>query len=86
MLISRFIKFSLKGRLSKKTYCFSTKNSLPEEKKVDLPTSESGSLSERTQQTALQLRTLEELELPYNIFGNHIEIPPKVANLLDLVF
>lgn len=86
MLLSRFIKLSLKTRLFKKSYGFSTNNSLPEEKKDDFPISETSSLSEKTQQTALQLRTLEELELPYNIFGNHIEIPPKVANFFDLVF
>ena len=81
MFLTRFIKFSLKTKLFKKNYGFSTTNSLPEEKKADLPISETSSLSEQTQKTALQLRTLEELELPYNIFGNQIEIPPKVANL-----
>ncbi len=34
---------------------------------------------ENIQEKSLEVRLQEELDLPYNLFGNSIEIPPKVG-------
>jgi len=60
---------------------FSTQNSIIEGGETNTTIlNENTDLSETTQETSLSRKLLEELDLPYNIYGNSIDIPPKVAN------
>ena len=43
-----------------------------------LTLSEMNKLTQKPEEKSLKIRILDELDLPYNIYGNAIEIPQKV--------